>query len=577
MRKKLFLSILLFTLTIGLSGCYVPLLKKEITIPFFEKKPEKVISLMMDKMQNIKTVKYKGNFAVKANFDPSKFDPSKVKKDSNSNLDMSILNQSPMDLKYNISLSGASDNSDKNSLKNESEFDVNFDVGGVAMSVGGETKVVDKKIYFKINQLPILFTPVLGQFSNQWYELNVEELQRFQEEEMEEAGIKTDLATFNFEKNSKKIKELKKKINNLIKDSKLISVDKRLKDEKVDNKKCYHYKTSINKKNLDKFIKEFLKILTQEFAEDINNEKFDEVINNPEFCSFINNLSEIIQTIKIEFWIDKKDFYLRKSKFNFQLDFANIEVHKQKLPKNILDINISGGLLYSDFNKALNITAPEDSKSLIQEIKSEMEKIGQGMFTQPEIIENNFIDTDNDGLTDEEEKIYGTSIINPDTDGDGYLDGEEVNGGYNPLGQGKLNQNNKKPITDIKDKAGFGIDDSFLIGLTPSEVYMKCYEETQNLNADKAIACVTEKNLKDIESIANGENLTKFFKQMLPIGKMMQPLNIKIVSENINDNNAILIVSGNDQIMGGNAEGTIKMIKEKGVWKIEEEKYDTKG
>jgi len=53
-------------------------------------------------------------------------------------------------------------------------------------------------------------------------------------------------------------------------------------------------------------------------------------------------------------------------------------------------------------------------------------------------------DTDGDGLTDYEEvMIYGTDPLNPDTDGDGYLDGEEVRSGYNPLGEGLLpgNQN----------------------------------------------------------------------------------------------------------------------------------------
>ncbi len=45
----------------------------------------------------------------------------------------------------------------------------------------------------------------------------------------------------------------------------------------------------------------------------------------------------------------------------------------------------------------------------------------------------NVIDTDNDGLSDYEEvKIYRTDSLNPDTDGDGYLDGAEVKSGYDP-------------------------------------------------------------------------------------------------------------------------------------------------
>lgn len=49
------------------------------------------------------------------------------------------------------------------------------------------------------------------------------------------------------------------------------------------------------------------------------------------------------------------------------------------------------------------------------------------------------IDSDSDGLLDSVELlVYRTDPGNPDTDGDGYLDGDEVRGGYNPLGDGVL-------------------------------------------------------------------------------------------------------------------------------------------
>lgn len=48
-------------------------------------------------------------------------------------------------------------------------------------------------------------------------------------------------------------------------------------------------------------------------------------------------------------------------------------------------------------------------------------------------------DTDDDDLFDREEaEVYKTDPLNPDTDGDGYLDGAEVKNGYNPNGAGKL-------------------------------------------------------------------------------------------------------------------------------------------
>ncbi|MFA5954129.1 MAG: hypothetical protein WC817_01150 [Patescibacteria group bacterium] len=48
-------------------------------------------------------------------------------------------------------------------------------------------------------------------------------------------------------------------------------------------------------------------------------------------------------------------------------------------------------------------------------------------------------DTDGDGLFDGEEvRSFGTDPLKPDTDGDGFSDGAEVRNGYNPKGLGKL-------------------------------------------------------------------------------------------------------------------------------------------
>lgn len=53
------------------------------------------------------------------------------------------------------------------------------------------------------------------------------------------------------------------------------------------------------------------------------------------------------------------------------------------------------------------------------------------------------LDSDDDGLLDSEEiKIYHTDQLNADTDGDGFKDGEEIKNGYSPLDGNniKLNQ-----------------------------------------------------------------------------------------------------------------------------------------
>jgi len=60
----------------------------------------------------------------------------------------------------------------------------------------------------------------------------------------------------------------------------------------------------------------------------------------------------------------------------------------------------------------------------------------------PEIVEEetllfwkNALDSDGDGLTDDEELTYGTDFSKPDSDSDGFLDGHEVFHLYNPVGK----------------------------------------------------------------------------------------------------------------------------------------------
>lgn len=69
---------------------------------------------------------------------------------------------------------------------------------------------------------------------------------------------------------------------------------------------------------------------------------------------------------------------------------------------------------------------------------------GDGLFDDEEGrlgTDINLADTDADGLTDREEvRTWATDPKNPDTDGDNFKDGQEVKGGYNPNGPGKIQQ-----------------------------------------------------------------------------------------------------------------------------------------
>ncbi len=57
-------------------------------------------------------------------------------------------------------------------------------------------------------------------------------------------------------------------------------------------------------------------------------------------------------------------------------------------------------------------------------------------------------DADHDGLTNREESYWNTDFQNPDTDGDGFLDGEEVSSGHNPLKPGPDDKLSPLNLTD---------------------------------------------------------------------------------------------------------------------------------
>ncbi len=95
-----------------------------------------------------------------------------------------------------------------------------------------------------------------------------------------------------------------------------------------------------------------------------------------------------------------------------------------------------------------DIDSDNDGKSNFEELNYRINPFnpdtdGDGLKDGEEIVKYHSdpgsIDTDLDGLNDYDEIFtYGTNIDNTDTDNDGYSDGEEVKKGYNPNGEGKL-------------------------------------------------------------------------------------------------------------------------------------------
>lgn len=69
------------------------------------------------------------------------------------------------------------------------------------------------------------------------------------------------------------------------------------------------------------------------------------------------------------------------------------------------------------------------------------------------------VDTDNDGLSDRMELNFRTDLTNPDTDKDGFKDGEEIKNGYNPLLGNRAKLEKKIEVNLAKQKLSYFLGD----------------------------------------------------------------------------------------------------------------------
>ena len=116
-----------------------------------------------------------------------------------------------------------------------------------------------------------------------------------------------------------------------------------------------------------------------------------------------------------------------------------------------------------------------------------------------------FLDPDQDGLNNLGEFKNNTDPYNPDTDQDGYKDGEEIKAGYNPNGEGKLDTDQDKMPDWWESKYGLDPNDKDDADLDPDNDGLNNLQEfkykTHPLNSD------TDKDgVSDGKEISSGKN-----------------------------------------------------------------------
>ncbi len=120
------------------------------------------------------------------------------------------------------------------------------------------------------------------------------------------------------------------------------------------------------------------------------------------------------------------------------------------------------------------------------------------------------VDTDKDGLTDEEEKFLGTDLNNPDTDGDGISDLGEIDAGLDPLKADIFPEREIKIFPDT-DKDGLFDEEETALGTDPAKSDtdgdgLNDFEEARIYLTDPLNPDTDGDGYKDGDEVKNGYN-----------------------------------------------------------------------
>jgi hypothetical protein len=148
-------------------------------------------------------------------------------------------------------------------------------------------------------------------------------------------------------------------------------------------------------------------------------------------------------------------------------------------------------------------------------------------------------------LRDWEENLYKTDPLNPDTDGDGYLDGEEINSGHNPLVRGPgddltffpLPLGDQYNITKkvLSDEA---INELLKSYITEKDDYVKDHPDINDANSFSSITTTpTIKEMATRALLYGSPALTEKAKEIIATIPDLFNININDIDIKISENN----------------------------------------
>lgn len=212
------------------------------------------------------------------------------------------------------------------------------------------------------------------------------------------------------------------------------------------------------------FLMDFAELSGEKIKEEMDEkdeedwQKFSEYLDLFSFAVTFNKDEEIISSFSGFFSDDKSSLEDNSiKKLAFKITFSNVnQVVNITIPEESITIEELIGEIMASFQADIateealfNSTSTEEMGiDYIIDFEDEDNYLMEDFETEEQKSESEdsklsetdlATDSDGDGLTDFAEiNIYNTDPNNPDTDGDGYLDGEEVKNGFNPRGEGLL-------------------------------------------------------------------------------------------------------------------------------------------
>ena len=250
----------------------------------------------------------------------------------------------------NLNIIGDFDNSDAENPKSKADLEIGLSLQGMDMFLKGELISSREKAYYKIVTIPAPITAFLGAFGldiskmeNQWIELDVGEMSDLSEEKIAES------------------KKMLEEIAELFEGKEFLKINEKFPDDKIGDKKVYHFLVSLNVEVIEGLLPDLLDILS-EYDED---GAFSE-IDKEEFIENFRESSEKIEEMDFELWIGTKDYLLYRFKVEEEITTEG------ETAKITVDCDLS------DFDQEINIEIPENAKS-IEEIFPVSELLGQSM------------------------------------------------------------------------------------------------------------------------------------------------------------------------------------------------------